>query len=215
MEADLQSFVAFYLTGKKPADRLEDIGKDKLRPALFAAYRDLTRLRYDFPLVLVDAAEGEGFAEPLSGLVDDILDKVAQGADAERIRKNVLRLEQEIRARLAHGEHGLFSALWDKAAKPLAKEDPAIADSLARARANLKIDGEVLDLLERRGLLATSCFIEKVGSPDERIVHDLATLRDTPVNYLSLLLVRNPKRQRGELRRGCRRRLEAPQAADA
>ena len=73
----------------------------------------------------------------------------------------------------------------------------------------------MLDLLERRGLLATSCFIEKVGSPDERIVHDLATLRDTPVNYLSLLLVRNPKRQRGELRRGCRRRLEAPQAADA
>ena len=57
MEADLQSFVAFYLTGKKPADRLEDIGKDKLRPALFAAYRDLTRLRYDFPLVLVDAAD--------------------------------------------------------------------------------------------------------------------------------------------------------------
>ena len=74
---------------------------------------------------------------------------------------------------------------------------------------------DVLDLLERRGLLATSCFIEKVGAPDERIVRDLSALRGAPVNYLSLLLVRNPKRQRGELRRGCRRRLEAPQAADA
>lgn len=65
---------------------------------------------------------------------------------------------------------------------------------------------EVLTLLEERGLLATSCFIEKVGSPDERIVRDLASLKGTTVNYLSLLLVQNPKRARGELRRGCRQR---------
>ena len=68
---------------------------------------------------------------------------------------------------------------------------------------------EVLGLLERRELLASSCFIEKVGSPDERIVRDLASLKGTPVNYLSLLLVQNPKRARGELRRGCRQRKDA------
>ena len=68
---------------------------------------------------------------------------------------------------------------------------------------------EVLDLLERRGLLATSCFIEKVGSPEERIVRDLLSLRGEKVNYLSLLLVQNPKRPRGELRRGCRQRKNA------
>ncbi|MFA7268040.1 MAG: precorrin-2 C(20)-methyltransferase [Sterolibacterium sp.] len=68
---------------------------------------------------------------------------------------------------------------------------------------------EVLELLENRGLLATSCFIEKVGSPDERIVRDVATLKGEKVNYLSLLLVQNPKRARGELRRGCRKRKEA------
>ena len=68
---------------------------------------------------------------------------------------------------------------------------------------------EVLDLLERRSLLATSCFIEKVGSPEERIVRDVARLRGEKVNYLSLLLVQNPKRARGELRRGCRRRQAA------
>ena len=72
---------------------------------------------------------------------------------------------------------------------------------------------EVLDLLERRDLLATSCFIEKVGSPDERIVRDLASLKGAPVNYLSLLLVQNPKRARGELRRGCRQRREAMENA--
>lgn len=67
---------------------------------------------------------------------------------------------------------------------------------------------EVLDLLARRGLLASSCFVEKVGAPTQRVVHDVASLRGEKVNYLSLLLVQNPKRQRGELRRGCRKRAE-------
>ena len=74
---------------------------------------------------------------------------------------------------------------------------------------------EVLGLLERRDLRATSCFIEKVGSPDERIVRDLASLKGAPVNYLSLLLVQNPKRARGELRRGCRQRKDAAVVAGA
>lgn len=67
---------------------------------------------------------------------------------------------------------------------------------------------EVLALLARRGLLATSCFVEKVGAPDQRIVHDVAALAGEKVNYLSLLLVHNPGRARGELRRGCRKRPE-------
>ena len=86
MEADLQSFVAFYLTGKKQPARLDDIGGLKLRPALFSGYHDLTRMRYDFPLVLIEEPVGERFAEPLSGLIDTILGKVAQGPDGERIR---------------------------------------------------------------------------------------------------------------------------------
>ena len=88
---------------------------------------------------------GERFAEPLSGLIDTILGKVAQGPDGERIRKHVLRLEQEIRTLVAGGAHGLFSELWDKAAKALTKQDKLVADSLSRARANLTVDGEVLD----------------------------------------------------------------------
>lgn len=67
---------------------------------------------------------------------------------------------------------------------------------------------EVLDLLERRKLTATSCFVEKVGAPEQRVVHDVASLRGEKVNYLSLLLVQNPKRARGELRRGCRKRAQ-------
>jgi len=74
---------------------------------------------------------------------------------------------------------------------------------------------EVIELLERRNLLATSCFIEKVGSPDERVIRDVGSLKGEKVNYLSLLLVQNPKRQRGELRRGCSRRKQAQEAAAA
>lgn len=71
---------------------------------------------------------------------------------------------------------------------------------------------DIIDLLERRNLLAHSCFIEKSGAPEERVVRDVASLRKEKVNYLSLLIVKNPERQRGEIARGCRKvvRVESP-----
>ena len=48
--------LAFYLTGNQSRAGLNAIGELGLRPALLAPYRDLTALRYDFPLVLVDGA---------------------------------------------------------------------------------------------------------------------------------------------------------------
>jgi precorrin-2/cobalt-factor-2 C20-methyltransferase len=84
-------------------------------------------------------------------------------------------------------------------------------DTLALLKVKPLVD-EVVELLERRELLASSVFIEKVGAPDERIVHDVASLKGEKVNYLSLMLVQNPKRERGELRRGCRKRKEAAES---
>ena len=81
-------------------------------------------------------------------------------------------------------------------------------DTLALLKVKPLID-EIIELLEQRDLLATSVFIEKVGSPEERVIRDIASLKGTKVNYLSLMLVQNPKRVRGELRRGCRKRKEA------
>ena len=122
-----------------------------------------------------------------------------------------------------------FAAAAATSGMPLAEEDETLAiiptaygtgvidhmldefDTLILLKVKPLLD-EVLELLERRGLLATSCFIEKVGSPEERVIHDLANLKGEKVNYLSLLLVQNPKRQRGELRRGCRRRKEVANA---
>lgn len=80
-------------------------------------------------------------------------------------------------------------------------------DTLVLMKVKPRID-EVVTLLEQRGLLASSRFVERVGAPDERLVDDLASLKGTTVNYLSLMLVQNPRRTRDDTPRqhGCRPR---------
>jgi len=63
---------------------------------------------------------------------------------------------------------------------------------------------ELIAWLRRRGLLRHARFVEKVGTPEERIVEDISVLEGEVVHYLSLLLVKNPARPRGRLIRGCR-----------
>lgn len=64
---------------------------------------------------------------------------------------------------------------------------------------------ELLAWLEDRGLLAGAHFIERVGAEDERRLSgtDLLALRGQRVSYLSLLIVKNPHRVRGERIKGC------------
>jgi precorrin-2/cobalt-factor-2 C20-methyltransferase len=52
----------------------------------------------------------------------------------------------------------------------------------------------VLDTLEARGLLPHAIFVERCGTPSERVVRDLRSLRGQRVSYFSLLLVRNHQR---------------------
>ena len=146
MQGGPQAYAAFYLTGKRPGGEPDAIEELDLRPALFAGYRDLTRLRYDFPLVLADAGADEAAVQSLSGLFDKALTELAQDADGERLRKHALRLEREIRALVAAGAGGRLSALLEEAASRLAtKKDDLLRDSLSRVRAVLKLDGEVVD----------------------------------------------------------------------
>lgn len=119
-----------------------------------------------------------------------------------------------------------FHAAAAHVGQPLADEDDTFAvipaaygvevidhlidefDTLVLLKVKPLLD-EVIALLARRGLLAEACFIEKVGSPEERIVRDVASLKGEKVAYLSLMLVRNPGRVRGELLRGCRKKPAA------
>ncbi|OIQ88800.1 cobalt-precorrin-2 C(20)-methyltransferase [mine drainage metagenome] len=116
-----------------------------------------------------------------------------------------------------------FNAAAARVAMPLAETDETVAiipasygigmierlladfDTLVLLKVKPLLD-DVLDLLERRGLLQHAAFIEKAGSPLERVERDVARLRGHKVNYLSLLLIRNPDRQRGEIMRGCRKK---------
>ncbi len=66
---------------------------------------------------------------------------------------------------------------------------------------------DIIDLLAEHNLLDQAVFIEKAGSKDERIFRDVASLKGQKVNYLSLMLVKNPNRIKGELIRGCRSKI--------
>ena len=146
MEAELQSQVAFHLTGQRPAAGLDAVDPLVLRPALLARYHDLTALRYDFPLLLVERGPEEDRVQALSGRIDRLLQDIARGEDAERVPRHVLRLERQLRSLLAEGAKGSLLSLWDLAAERLGvHDDESLRDSLGRARGALKVDGALVD----------------------------------------------------------------------
>jgi hypothetical protein len=132
--------VALYLTGRR-AEGLREVGA--LRPALQARYRDLSSLRHDFPLVL--ASMGDPAAPSLKALVDAALASIAKGADAERTRRQVLRVEQEVRVLLQQGVEGTLGKLWGDAVERLAPgRDASFAEAARRARAAIAVEGPLL-----------------------------------------------------------------------
>jgi hypothetical protein len=156
MHAELQEHAAFYLTGKRArAEGAGSTSQSKLRPALLAAYRDLSQLRYDFPVVLLAGDADEGYVESLTALIDQCLHDAAHDAalsnnDAQRLRIHALQLERSVRSLLATGTHGLLGKLIETSAQRLAAEpNAALADSMRRLQAALTArgaaDAEVLD----------------------------------------------------------------------
>ena len=137
----------FFSTGRRQGEGIDAIDALPLRPALLARYRDPTRLRYDFPLVLVDRGPEAGTLRSVSSVVDEVLQEIApRGIDGERLRKHVLRLERELRALLAAGARGMLSELWAEAAPRLAAAaDPSAAALLTHLAEKLQLDGEVVD----------------------------------------------------------------------
>lgn len=113
-----------------------------------------------------------------------------------------------------------FTAASATLGQPLAEQDDTVAivpaaygvgavdrllhdfDTLVLLKVKPLMD-ELIDWLEQRGLLRHAQFIERCGAPDERVVTDLPSLRGQKVSYLSLIIVRNPHRVRGERIKGC------------
>jgi hypothetical protein len=144
MQIELQAHIAFHLTGWMPQGEGDALAGDDLQPAVFAGYRDLTALRYDYPLVLM--ADENQPVQSLSGLFDSAIKETAGKDDGERLRKHAHRLEREIRKLIVEGESGTLFKLYDLAADRIAtKNDEQSAKSIKSLRAALKNDGEVVD----------------------------------------------------------------------
>jgi len=147
MATKFQEQMLFHLTGRHAGEGLAALDADKLRPALLAPYRDLSRLRYDYPVVLVEGAKEGDCAISLAALVNRLLDKLApRGIEGERLRKHVLRLERELRTRASNGEGGELSVAWAEAARRLADAtDESVEKILRHAADSLAADGELAD----------------------------------------------------------------------
>ena len=95
MEAELQTQIAFHLTGKQQGTVSASADTPDARPALLARYRDLAALRYDFPLVLLQDAGDKGYVQCLSAIVDNVAHAIAKDDDGDRLTRHLLRLERE------------------------------------------------------------------------------------------------------------------------
>ena len=144
----IEAAVGFHRTGVVAGSALASLDGARLRPALFARFRNLSRLRYDFPLILVEGRADGTLVETLSGRIDALLANIAEpGAGGDPRRRLVLRLERAIRAGVAtKGSGGSFAEHWDAAAARLSAEigEAATAD-LERARAACPLDGVLVD----------------------------------------------------------------------
>ena len=136
----------FFSTGRRQGEGVDAIDGLSLRPALLAPYRDLSRLRHDFPLLLIDRGPGAGTIRSLSSVVDEVVTEIApRGIEGERLRKYVLRLEREVRDLVAGGMSGPLSAVWAAAASRLAAPaDPATEALLTLFGERLQLDGAVV-----------------------------------------------------------------------
>ena len=115
MEAELQTQVAFHLTGKKPAAepaarRRTGRTSRPCSPATATSPRCATISRWCW---LRDAND-KGYVQSLSGIVDNVAHAIAKDDDGDRLTRHVLRLEQEIRVLLSGGAKGQLSALMGR-----------------------------------------------------------------------------------------------------
>ncbi|MBS3964810.1 MAG: precorrin-2 C(20)-methyltransferase [Methylomonas sp.] len=138
------------------------------------------------------------------------------------LQRSVRALQADVAIEVVPGVSS-FHAAAARCREPLADTDDTIAiipagygvgsiehmlndfDTLVLLKVKPMLD-DIIDLLERRGLLDHARFVEKAGAPEERTVEDVGSLKGQKVNYLSLIIVKNPGRQRSELQHGCRKK---------
>lgn len=138
-------------------------------------------------------------ARTVSGLADDIEIEIISGVpsyNAAAARTNIPLTDVDDTMAIIPAGYGI-----DMIEKMLVDFDTLV---LLKVKPLLN---DIIALLEEKSLLDHAVFVEKAGAREERIVTDVRSLRNQKVNYLSLLLVKNPSRIRGDIIRGCRQKL--------
>ena len=146
---DLKELVGFRLNGNWSSGDIGDVSNKTMVPALLAGFADISKLRHDFPLILIGSGSDGEFAATLSNTIDEILTQIApQDITGEHLRKNGLGLESEIRNLVFQGTQGKLSHLWEQAQKKLlARCNKAsktqLKENLDCLRSALNFDGEI------------------------------------------------------------------------
>lgn len=145
------NLAAFHLLGRCSERELDTANDLDLKPVLFANFKDLTKLRHDFPVVLGNYDDDGSFVRSLSDLIDDALrERTPPGVEGEFMRCQILNLEQEIRTIVA-GSDGIFlNKLWGTAIRQLrARVGNASVEALDECFKKIQdifwLDGQVID----------------------------------------------------------------------
>ncbi len=126
--------------------QLDPLSVSDLVPALIAPYLDLTRLRHDFPIVLVPDAP---YVRSLTEITNEVLRRTAPpGPAGGRMRHHVLRLERAARRRLSVSGETPLAELWSRATDDVlaatsddAPRSAGLAADLDASRRALIVDG--------------------------------------------------------------------------
>ncbi len=165
----LQQLTAFFVTGSAtvPAGVQSPTGLPG--PALLHQFRDLSRVRHDYPVCL-DESSTENRVRSLTVVIDELLAGLADDGDSGQIMKqHIYRLESEIKT-LAELHHDSgFLDLWDRATKKLLSAENTSSEKEDTLRENLDTARQALDI-------------------DYEII---ACDRDAPVRLLSTLMLEN------------------------
>ena len=151
---DLKELVGFRLSGNWSSDDvggMGDLSSQSMVPVMLGGFSDISKLRHDYPLILTEDGRGGEFVKTLSNSIDRLLAGTApKDISGERLRKNGLALEREIRSLVSRGTQGSLSQLWDQAQTKLLargrKADKAqLKENLDHLRSALRFDGDVID----------------------------------------------------------------------
>ncbi|MCK5718354.1 MAG: ferredoxin [Thiomargarita sp.] len=157
IEEILYNLRHFHLGDPRNIGKTEAVSDDYI-PALLHAYRDVSKVRYDYPLFLYPAVQAgknssaEQFAKPISVVLQEIIELFAPQTESARILKdNLSRLEKNLRSALREQEEPVDAIiLLSKLGEALQTELALDAENNARLQADFK---QLLNLIPEQSQL--------------------------------------------------------------